>query len=54
MTISPPPSTNPEVSRADAEPIDWENVAVETEVMLRLQQAPPVASARQGQPQSKG
>lgn len=39
---------------ADAEPIDWNNVAVETEVMLRLQQAPPLASARQGQPQAKG
>ena len=38
--------------RADAEPIDWDNVAVETAVMLRLQQAPPVAQARarRGQP----
>lgn len=40
--------------RADAEPIDWDNVAVETHVMLRLQQAPPVASARQGKPQATG
>jgi hypothetical protein len=47
-------STVPQAPRADAEPIDWDNVAVETEVMLRLQQAPPVASARQGQPQAKG
>lgn len=38
--------------RADAEPIDWDNVAVETAVMLRLQQGPPVASARQGQAKS--
>lgn len=54
MTITQPPSTIPEVPRAEAEAIDWENVAVETEVMLRLQEAPPVASAREGKPQAKG
>lgn len=32
--------------RADAPTINWDNVAVETAVMLRLQDAPPVAGAR--------
>lgn len=46
----------PQAPRADAEPIDWDNVAVETKVMLRLQQAPPVAQARarRGQPDATG
>ena len=39
------PSTS-QAPRTDAAPIDWANVAVETTVMLRLQQAPPVAAAR--------
>ena len=38
------PST-PQAPRSDGEAIDWENVAVETTVMLRLQEAPPVAAA---------
>jgi hypothetical protein len=41
--------------RADGEAIDWANVAVETAVMLRLQDAPPVAAAqarrREGEPE---
>ena len=40
------PRSAPQAPRADGEAIDWSNVAVETAVMLRLQQAPPVASAR--------
>jgi hypothetical protein len=32
--------------RTDGESINWTNVAVETAVMLRLQDAPPVAGAR--------
>lgn len=40
------PRPVPSVPRADGEAIDWSNVAVETAVMLRLQQAPPVSSAR--------
>lgn len=40
------PRPVPSVPRADGEAIDWSNVAVETAVMLRLQQAPPVAGAR--------
>jgi hypothetical protein len=40
------PRPVPQASRADGETIDWSNVAVETAVMLRLQQAPPVAGAR--------
>jgi electron transfer flavoprotein alpha/beta subunit len=54
MSTCQPPSTTTQAPRADAEAIDWDNVAVETAVMLRLQQAPPVASARQGKPQAKG
>ena len=47
-------SNPPQAPRADADGIDWDNVAVETQVMLRLQEAPPVATARQGKPQAKG
>jgi hypothetical protein len=36
----------PQPPRNDGEAIDWANVAVETTVMLRLQEAPPVAAAR--------
>lgn len=49
-----------QAARADGEAIDWSNVAVETAVMLRLQQAPPVAGARaaaqahRGKTQGKG
>ena len=43
--ISTTPSTTQE-PRNDGEAIDWANVAVETTVMLRLQEAPPVAAAR--------
>ena len=39
-------STTPQAPRNDGEAIDWANVAVETTVMLRLQEAPPVAAAR--------
>lgn len=54
------PRPVPQASRADGETIDWSNVAVETAVMLRLQQAPPVAGARaaaqvrRGEAQGKG
>jgi hypothetical protein len=41
----PTPAT-PQEPRSDGEAIDWANVAVETTVMLRLQEAPPVAAAR--------
>jgi hypothetical protein len=43
--INATPAT-PQEPRSDGEAIDWANVAVETTVMLRLQQAPPVAAAR--------
>lgn len=47
MSITPQsPRSVPQASRTDGEAIDWSNVAVETAVMLRLQQAPPVTSAR--------
>jgi hypothetical protein len=35
--------------RTDAAPIDWANVAVETTVMLRLQEAPTAAGGQAGQ-----
>lgn len=54
MSTSQPPRTTPNAPRADAEPINWDNAAVETAVMLRLQQAPPVVSARQDKPQAQG
>ena len=44
MTSTTPATS--EAPRTDAAPIDWANVAVETAVMLRLQEAPPVAAAR--------
>jgi serine/threonine protein kinase len=44
MTSSTP--STPQAPRNDGEAIDWANVAVETTVMLRLQEAPPVAAAR--------
>jgi hypothetical protein len=50
MTI-PIPSTPP-APRSDGEAIDWANVAVETTVMLRLQEAPPVAAARGKRPKA--
>jgi hypothetical protein len=53
MSTPQTPSSIPEAPRADGEPIDWANVAVETTVMLRLQDAPPVATAREGKPQAK-
>ena len=43
MTSTTP--ANRQAPRSDGEAINWENVAVETTVMLRLQQAPPVAAA---------
>ena len=48
-------STTPATSvapRSDGEAIDWANVAVETTVMLRLQDAPPVAAARGTRPKA--
>jgi hypothetical protein len=44
MTSTTP--ATPQEPRSDGEAIDWANVAVETTVMLRLQEAPPVAAAR--------
>ena len=43
MTSTTP--ATPQEPRNDGEAIDWANVAVETAVMLRLQEAPPVAAA---------
>jgi electron transfer flavoprotein alpha/beta subunit len=54
MSTPKPASTTTEAPEADAEAIDWDNVAVETAVMLRLQQAPSVVSARQSKPQANG
>jgi hypothetical protein len=48
MTTQQPP----QAPRTDAAPIDWANVAVETTVMLRLQEAPPVAAARGKRPKA--
>ena len=48
---TPTPST-PQAPRSDGEAIDWANVAVETTVMLRLQEAPPVAAARGKRPKA--
>lgn len=52
MTTPTPAAPSP---RADGEAIDWGNVAVETAVMLRLQDAPPVAAPqarrREGEPE---
>jgi len=53
MSTPQTPSSIPKAPRADGETIDWANVAVETTVMLRLQQTPPLATARQGQPPAK-
>jgi hypothetical protein len=44
MTSTTPATS--EAPRSDGEAIDWANVAVETTVMLRLQEAPSVAAAR--------
>ena len=44
MTSTTPATS--EAPRNDGEAIDWANVAVETTVMLRLQEAPPVDKAR--------
>jgi hypothetical protein len=49
MTSTTPSTPEP---RTDAAPIDWANVAVETTVMLRLQEAPPVAAARGKRPKA--
>lgn len=49
MSITPDSASSAtQAPRADGDAIDWNNVAVETAVMLRLQQAPPVAGARAG------
>jgi hypothetical protein len=44
MTSTTP--ATPQAPRSDGEAIDWANVAVEATVMLRLQEAPPVAAAQ--------
>jgi hypothetical protein len=44
MTSTTP--ATPQPPRSDGEAIDWANVAAETTVMLRLQEAPPVAAAQ--------
>jgi len=49
--INATPAT-PQEPRSDGEAIDWANVAVETTLMLRLQEAPPVAAARGKQPKA--
>jgi hypothetical protein len=50
--MTSPISSTPQAPRTDAAPIDWANVAVETTVMLRLQEAPPVAAARGKRPKA--
>ena len=52
MSTPQPPRTAVEAPRADAEPINWDNVAVETDVMLRLQQGP-AAGGAQGRGQDR-
>jgi hypothetical protein len=47
-----PTTSTPQPPRSDGEAIDWANVAVETTVMLRLQEAPPVAAARGKRPKA--
>jgi hypothetical protein len=47
-----PTTSTPQAPRSDGEAIDWANVAVETTLMLRLQEAPPVAAARGKQPKA--
>lgn len=54
MNTPQPPSTTPQAPRTDGDAIDWDNVAVETAVMLRLQEAPPATRASQGKPPAKG
>jgi hypothetical protein len=44
-----PTAVTPPAPRTDAAPIDWANVAVETTVMLRLQEAPVAAGGQAGQ-----
>ncbi len=44
MTSTTP--ATPQAPSSDGKAIDWANVAVETTVMLRLQEAPPVDAAR--------
>lgn len=44
--MTSPTLATAQAPRSDGEAIDWANVAVETTVMLRLQQAPQVAAAR--------
>lgn len=41
MTSSTPPARTPQGPRTDAAPIDWNNVVVETNVMIRLQEVKP-------------
>jgi hypothetical protein len=50
MTTPTPAAPSPPT---DGEAIDWANVAVETAVMLRLQDAPPVAAAQARQREGK-
>lgn len=49
-----PPRSASQDPRTDGQAIDWDNVAVETAVMLRLQKAPPATRASQGKPPAKG
>jgi hypothetical protein len=35
------PSATPSATRSDAAPIDWDNVVVETNVMMKLQDVKP-------------
>jgi hypothetical protein len=41
MTRPTPPASTPQPARTDAAPIDWDNVVVETNVMMKLQEAKP-------------
>jgi hypothetical protein len=51
MTSTTP--ATPQEPRNDGEAIDWANVAVEATVMLRLQEAPPVAAASSKRPKPR-
>jgi hypothetical protein len=49
-SVTMPTTATPQAPSSDGKAIDWANVAVETTVMLRLQEAPPLAAAAQDDP----
>ena len=48
MTRPTTPASPPQPARTDAAPIDWDNVVVETNVMIRLQDVKPPADTKKG------